>query len=109
MKCGTVVGCDHRRWGLWFLSQVHGLPLAESRPAMAVCAAYNGRVTSGNTSRLPFIHNSVLQGHWARRCLVNPSVIEPAFVQNGHGENARGNNASRVGCNLNYGSGAQFM
>ena len=111
MNNRTIVSWVHRCGSLRlrFLGRVRRLPFAQRGPAFIVCAAQDGGVAHGYALFLYFIDNAVIERHGLWRGFINTSVMEAAFVQDGHGKEVSGDDAGRVSCDLNHGGGPQLM
>lgn len=89
----VVTGGDRgRRLGRFF-GLFRKLPLAQRSPAFIVGAAQDSGIANRYPILLGFIDNAPIERHGLRRGLIDTSVMESAFVQNGDGKNMRGNNA----------------
>ena len=107
----VVAGGDRcrRRVLAVFLARRAHLPFAQRRPAVVVGAAQDGGVANGYAGCLGFIDNAVIERHGLRRGFVDAGVLEAAFVQNGDGNDVRGNDAGRVRGDLKHGGGTQLV
>jgi hypothetical protein len=106
-----IVACGDRGWrlGLHFFGLVRDLPLAQRDPAPVICTAQNGSVANGYAICLCFIDNAIIERHGLGRGFINPGVMKPALIQNGHGKNSRGDDTGRVCSDFNHGGSPQLV
>ena len=104
-----IIAGGYRRGSLRLFWRICGLPLAQSSPALVVCAAQDGGVAHGYAVRLRFVDNAIIERHGLWRGFVNAGVMKRAFIQNGHGKHPRGHDAGRISGDLNHGRSPQLV